>query len=234
MNVIDASVFKSVNRPPTTEIPLVGTDAVLPIDDALQLDPSDARVAERADAVANRKRILEVAERLFADLGVANVNMIDIAKAAEVGQGTLYRRFANKGALCLTLLDVQMRDFQERVFAQLRQMAAQRIGPVDQLAWFLNALCLFQDRHAPLLLEVPIQPRNDVAAWRWQEITVNGLLGSAERAGQLRPGLDVVMAAELLMSSLNPMLFTRLRLGRGFSPQRISDGLQQLLQALRV
>ena len=40
---------------------------------------------ERRDAAANRARILQTAENLFAQHGVANVNMADIAQAAEVG-----------------------------------------------------------------------------------------------------------------------------------------------------
>ena len=77
-------------------------------------DQSPAERTERSDAAANRKRILKVAEKLFAKRGVDNINMADIAKAAGVGQGTLYRRFANKSELSLALMDSQMADFQNR------------------------------------------------------------------------------------------------------------------------
>src|SRR4051812_50033383 len=54
-------------------------------------------VQERADAARNRLRVLAAAERLFAERGVGQVTMDDIAAAAGVGKGTLYRRFIDKG-----------------------------------------------------------------------------------------------------------------------------------------
>jgi AcrR family transcriptional regulator len=52
----------------------------------------------RADAIRNRKRLLEVAEGLFTAKG-PNVEMDEIAEAAAVGVGTIYRHFATKEAL---------------------------------------------------------------------------------------------------------------------------------------
>lgn len=52
----------------------------------------------RADAQANYDRILEVAAQLFAQEG-ADTSLKAIAAAAEVGIGTLYRRFPTREAL---------------------------------------------------------------------------------------------------------------------------------------
>ncbi|WP_133910567.1 TetR/AcrR family transcriptional regulator [Streptomyces sp. NBC_00582] len=52
----------------------------------------------RADAQDNRERILEVARDLFATEGL-NVPMREIARRAEVGPATLYRRFPTKQTL---------------------------------------------------------------------------------------------------------------------------------------
>lgn len=50
-------------------------------------------------------RILEVALSLFNEYGIENVSMHKIAKTAQIGQGTLYRRYINKSHLCMALME---------------------------------------------------------------------------------------------------------------------------------
>ena len=59
--------------------------------------------SERADAARNRARILTAAEELFAERGAATVTMEDIARAAGVGRGTLYRRYPDRAAIATAL-----------------------------------------------------------------------------------------------------------------------------------
>lgn len=63
-----------------------------------------SKPVERRDAAENRERILNAARKLFADHSVNEVSMHQIAQAAGIGQGTLYRRFAHKGELCNALM----------------------------------------------------------------------------------------------------------------------------------
>src|SRR5436309_15588608 len=78
---------------------------------------------ERRDAAEHRQRILEVARRLFAEHGVDAVSMHEIAMAAGVGQGTLYRRYAHKGELCMDLLRERHERFAEEIAALLAATA---------------------------------------------------------------------------------------------------------------
>ncbi|MET7477526.1 helix-turn-helix domain-containing protein [Streptomyces sp. NPDC005648] len=69
--------------------------------------------AERADAARNRARLLEAAARLVAEQGAEHVTMDEVARAAGVGKGTLFRRFGDRTGLLLTLLGDAESEFRE-------------------------------------------------------------------------------------------------------------------------
>ncbi len=192
--------------------------------------------AERADAVANRQRILASAEKLFAKHGVASVHMADIAKAARVGQGTLYRHFANKGELCLALLDAQMAEFQEHTLNTLREMSARRERKLEQLLWFLDAVVHFNARHAPLLCaaqrEVMVPESPTGSPFQWQRMTVIGLLQGAQREGEVEAGLDLPVVADVLLAPTHPPVFNFLHVANGYALDRISAAIQHVVRGL--
>ncbi|GAA0233895.1 helix-turn-helix domain-containing protein [Cryptosporangium japonicum] len=74
-----------------------------------------APAPERADAARNRRRVLDAAARLHAEKGVAGLNMDDVAAAAGVGKGTVYRRFVDKAGLAGALLDDRGLRLHERI-----------------------------------------------------------------------------------------------------------------------
>lgn len=74
--------------------------------------PDDA-AAERADAARNRARLLEAAAGLVAERGAEHVTMHEVAEAAGVGKGTLFRRFGDRDGLLLALLGEAEAEFQD-------------------------------------------------------------------------------------------------------------------------
>lgn len=108
-------------------------------------------VRERADAARNRERVLAAAERLFAERGVAQVTMDDVAAAAGVGKGTLYRRFTDRGGLAVALLDQRERQLQQAILT-----GPPPLGPgasaADRLAAFVTSYLFLVDRHLDLVL----------------------------------------------------------------------------------
>ncbi len=192
----------------------------------------------RRDAAANRALILETAEKLFAEYGVAEINMADIAQAAGVGKGTLYRRFANKGELCLAIMDSQMLDFQEAMLGRMRALTAAQVPKLEQLDQFLDSLVHFIDAHIPLLCEVQhLGLLEGIAGQQrphfWQHMTISGLLQGAIAEGELPQELDVTYISDAILATLKADLFRFQRQGRNFSLERISAGLRSLVAGLR-
>ncbi|WP_109529651.1 MULTISPECIES: TetR/AcrR family transcriptional regulator [Nocardia] len=85
----------------------------------------------RADARRNRGRVLDAAQRAFAENGTG-VSLIEIARRAGVGAGTVYRHFPTK----TDLLEAVM---QQRVDG-LARLATSRLGDPDPGAAFF-AVC---------------------------------------------------------------------------------------------
>jgi AcrR family transcriptional regulator len=74
-------------------------------DQLADLPVTDSGPPERGDAARNRALLLEAARRLIAERGPDAVTTDDIAAAAGVGKGTLFRRFGSRAGLMLVLLD---------------------------------------------------------------------------------------------------------------------------------
>jgi AcrR family transcriptional regulator len=85
---------------------------------------ADPETTLRADARRNRDQILAAAKTIFAVSG-PEVPMEEIARAAGVGVGTLYRRFPDRDALVRA---VAMDNF-ERVLIDARTIAAEETSP---------------------------------------------------------------------------------------------------------
>ncbi|SFW85428.1 TetR/AcrR family transcriptional regulator [Amycolatopsis australiensis] len=105
---------------------------------------------ERADAARNRAAILDAAARLFAEHGVDAVSMDEIAAAAGVGKGTLFRRFGDKAGLAAALLDARERVLQEAVLHGPPPLGP-GAPPADRLAAFADAYLDYLLAHLPLV-----------------------------------------------------------------------------------
>lgn len=93
--------------------------------------------AQRSDALDNQARILDAARIAFTESPDATVQ--SIAKAAGVGQGTIYRHFATREAL---LLAVYREDVQALIDAAPRLLRKQD-DPVDALSLWLTQLAAY-------------------------------------------------------------------------------------------
>ena len=192
---------------------------------------------KRRDAVDSRRRLLDAARDLFGRRGVEEVSMYEIGRAAGVGQGTLYRRFEHKGALCSALLAEQIEDFYEETWERVE---AEDRPALARLGWFLDRLAGFNGRNAGLLGAIRDAAggerraemyRNPFYAWLWA--TVLALLRRAEEAGEVRRGLDLECVSDVLLAALNIDLYLYQRRELGMSRGRIIAAIDSVLDGMR-
>src|SRR5204863_1791046 len=97
-----------------------------------ELTVRDQPPQERGDAARNRTLLLDAARRLIAERGADSVTTDDIAAAAGVGKGTLFRRFGSRAGLMIVLLDED-----EKIQQQAFMFGPPPLGPgapaVDRL-----------------------------------------------------------------------------------------------------
>jgi len=181
---------------------------------------------ERADAARNRRRILAAAADLVAQRGIERVSMDDVARAACVGTGTLYRRFGDRAGLALALLDEQTRAFQDQLIAGPPPLGPGAPAAVRLRAFGKGFLDLLE-RHAELMA-VAEEPRRDLGAgpmpFYLTHLTI--LLRDAT------PHLDAEFTARALLAALAPHEHLRARRGFGWSLERLRAGWCALIDAL--
>ena len=151
---------------------------------------------QRADARRNRARVLAAAEQVFAQRGTA-ASTEEVARAAGVGVGTVFRHFPSKEALLQALVVERL----ARVAADAREHAASSdVG--EAFFDFFAAVVRGSATKLELvdaLAELGIRP-NDAVAPIAEEVTeaVAALLQQAQRAGAVRGDIAVSDVIALL------------------------------------
>lgn len=179
---------------------------------------------ERRDAAENRRRILDAARALFGQNGVEQVSMNQIATAAQIGPGTLYRRYSNKGELCRDLIQDSIDGLFEDIEACLERKRAE--APSERLKEVLRLFVRFRENKSQLLkgMEDSASKNRSVACsplfGRLHEIFV-------ELFEEMRPkGLpesNSVFKADMLLTAFNSDSYIFQREMRGFSPEQIVE-----------
>ncbi|MFE9450855.1 TetR/AcrR family transcriptional regulator [Streptomyces sp. NPDC006739] len=166
-----------------------------------ELPAEDDEPCLRADAARNRARLLEAAARLVREQGAANLTMEAVAAAAQVGKGTVFRRFGDRTGLLRALLDHSERRFQAGFLSGPPPLGP-GAPPVDRLGAF--GVAMLRRTACELELQLAAEPEADrrytVPPRRVMHHHVAILLRQAA------PGADADLLAHTLMSHLDPGL----------------------------
>ena len=149
---------------------------------------------ERVDAARNRLLLLDAARRLIADRGPDAVSMDDIAAAAGVGKGTLFRRFGSRAGLMMVLLDEDEKASQEAFLFGPPPLGPDA-PPLERLLAFGRARLCFANTHQALLSAANRDPETRYSAPAMlQRRHVRVLLEEAGTTGDLDAQTEALLA----------------------------------------
>jgi AcrR family transcriptional regulator len=195
------------------------------IDEAGELPIAGVR-RERADAAANRVRILEAARRVLAERGAEGTSIDAVAKEAGVGKGTVFRRFGDRSGLFQALLDEHLRSFQDAFM-----FGPPPLGPgapaEQRLGAFLDGMLDLQDGELELILALEKD--------RWKAPIGGYVVLSLHLEGLIReisPDLDARVTAQLLLNAVNVNAVRLLRQDAGVELAAIKASLRPLIAGL--
>jgi AcrR family transcriptional regulator len=140
----------------------------------------------RADARRNREAVIGAAKTLFADQGL-DAQMPDIAKAAKVGVGTVYRHFPTKDDLIAALAVERF----ERLAEKARE-GIEAEDPWEGLCDFIRFAARLQADDRGLCEVMGSRPEvmNQSAFAVGLDKLTDKLVKGAQRSGELRKDLD--------------------------------------------
>lgn len=158
------------------------------------LSVSEPGPPERGDAARNRVLLLDAARRLVSERGAEAVTTDDIAAAAGVGKGTLFRRFGSRAGLMMVLLDEDEKALQQ-AFLFGPPPLGPGAAPGDRLRAYGRERLAFVATHHELMSDVGRDPQMRFAPpMMLQHSHVRMLLGQAGTTGDLDAQTTALLA----------------------------------------
>ncbi|KKB72075.1 MULTISPECIES: TetR/AcrR family transcriptional regulator [Bacillus] len=177
-------------------------------------------------------RILETALSLFNEHGIEHVSMHKIAKTAEVGQATLYRRYANKSKLCIALMEKKFSRHQLELQTYLKNKRDQPV--YERLLYLLVQLNLIVGEHLDWMrmlttsgtLEETSRDVYSTCYYKKNHQLIYELLEEAKSKGETNI-TDIRLTSFMLASPISPELMFYLH-DMGYSLREIAENFAKI------
>ena len=159
-----------------------------------------------------RDRILRAAVKIFSRKGFFNSRVSEIARAAEVADGTIYLYFRNKDDLLISLFEEKMGEVVEDV----RRRIAGGGNAIEKLRIFIENHMDLLEREAGLVEVLQVELRQStkflkdytpVKFFEYLDV-IRDILEEGKGQGVLRPDLNVSIARRAIFGALDELSLT--------------------------
>ena len=159
-----------------------------------------------------RDRILRAAVKIFSRKGFFNSKVSEIARSAEVADGTIYLYFKNKDDLLISLFEEKMGEVVEDV----RRRIAAGGDPLEKLRIFIENHMDLLEREAGLVEVLQVELRQStkflkdytpVKFFEYLDV-IRDILEEGKGQGVLRPDLNVSIARRAIFGALDELSLT--------------------------
>jgi len=158
--------------------------------------------------IATRARLLDAARALFTQHGFLDVTTARIAQEAGVAHGTVFVHFADKDALVTEVLDAELAQLSEELYAAMAQSG----DFCELLDRYLGFLAEREDLFAALSRELPFYPPELRRKVLFRQAAVQsrffGALSTAVAEGRARP-CDVTSVVQMVFGTIHYYLALR-------------------------
>jgi len=194
---------------------------------------SETAAAPRRRKAARRAEILAAARAVFSVKSFADASVSEIAARADCVEGTLYTYFPNKRGL----FDAVLAEFYDALIADIEPGFARLDGTRDRLEYLVA-------RHLRIPIDDPgmgriiaREARGDGDYFgsklhalnrRYSRFLLRTLTDGIER-GELRKGLDPLLARDMLLGGMEHVVLGQIDRGREFDPNAIARILVAML-----
>ena len=159
-----------------------------------------------------RDRILRAAVKIFSRKGFFNSKVSEIARAAEVADGTIYLYFRNKDDLLISLFEEKMGE----VVADVRRRTAAGGNAIEKLRIFIENHMDLLERESGLVEVIQVELRQStkflkdytpVKFFEYLEV-ISDILEEGRKEGIFRPDLNVSIARRAIFGALDELSLT--------------------------
>jgi AcrR family transcriptional regulator len=180
----------------------------------------------RKDAERNRAAILATAARLIAERGPDGFSMDDVATAAGVGKGTVFRRFGDRDGLVQAVVDETSESWRREAEALL---GAGDVPPDERVITFVATLFDHVVAALPLVIAFERVSTRSIACDAGAKLTHHRLV---TLISQVKPGVDAEYLAHALIAQVRADTLHHMIDRCGLDVARVRAGVVSLARSV--